>query len=412
MGLRLRENVIAISAAGLATLLMGWLSLADWSFTDYDAEARPALDALMHGHLLQFLKIAPAYGGSLLLRAPFAAVPRLWSGGELSTFRAAAAPCMAAAAILGVWLVARMRERGASRAARALVLALCVANPIALPALEYGHPEELLGAVLGIFAIVAATRGRPVLSGVLLGVAVANKQWAVLAVGPMLIALPQRRILALLTAGAVAAAVLAPFQLAGSYASQTSAAAQTGALFNPWDWWWFFGNHSHAVRDLAGHVRPGYRVAPAFVGTLAHPLIVAVMVPLTVLYALCRRPLANRNPHDPLLLLALLLLLRCALDPWDFSYYPLPLLLVLTTWEALRFNRVPVLALGATFASWLALQEVTTAKLQLTPDMQALVFLAITVPAALAIAAGLYLPGLAQRLASRSRQRDPVPAAV
>ena len=173
-----RANALVVSAAGLGLLIVGWLSLTDWNWTDYDSEARPALDALVQGHPLLFLQLAPAYGGSLLMRAPFALAPKLWGGGELSMFRGAAAPCMVAVAILGVWLVAQMRARGDTRLARALVLFLCVANPISLPALEYGHPEEMLGAVLCIFAVVLAFRDRPVWSGVLLGLAVANKQWA------------------------------------------------------------------------------------------------------------------------------------------------------------------------------------------------------------------------------------------
>ena len=53
-----------------------------------------------------------------------------------------------------------------------------------------------------------------------------------------------------------------------------------------------------------------------------------------------------------LLLLALLLLLRCVLDPWNVVYYELPFLLALLCWEALcRPERPPVLALAASLAT-------------------------------------------------------------
>jgi hypothetical protein len=65
-----------------------------------------------------------------------------------------------------------------------------------------GHPEELLGAVLCIAAVLVAMRGRAVWAGVLLGLAIANKEWGLVAVGPVLLALPRER-----ACGAVACAV-------------------------------------------------------------------------------------------------------------------------------------------------------------------------------------------------------------
>lgn len=403
----IRENAAALCAAAFGALVVSWLALGDWTWTDYDSEARPAFDALVQGHPILFLKLAPVYGGSLLMRAPFVLVPKLWGGGELSMFRAAAVPCLAAAAVLGVWLVARMRARGDSLAARALVLGLCVANPLILPALEYGHPEELLGAVLCAATVLAAIRDRPVWAGVLLGLAVANKQWAILAVGPVLISLPSRRLLALACAGAVAAAILAPFTLASGSVSQAgTGATSTGSIFNPWQLWWFLGSHAHLVRDIAGHVRPGYRVAPAWVTTHAHLLIAAMMVPLTALYALIHRRGRAGHATDGLLLLALLLLLRCALDPWDMAYYPLAFLIVLTTWEAIRHRRLPVLSLMATLAAWFSIQEVAKPQLHLSPDMQAAIFLVVSVAGGVAIAVALYLPGVAERFAPAGRRRE------
>ena len=118
MRLRIRENALAGAASVLALYVVGWLSLYGWAWTDYDDEVRPAFDALVHGHVLQFLQLAPAYGGSLVLRAPFVLVPNLWGGGDLAVYRAAAVPCLLASAALGVWLLARMRTLGRARSAR------------------------------------------------------------------------------------------------------------------------------------------------------------------------------------------------------------------------------------------------------------------------------------------------------
>jgi len=64
-------------------------------------------------------------------------------------------------------------------------------------ALEIGHPEEVLEGVLCVAALLAAGANRAPLAGVFLGLAIANKPWAVLAAAPMVIVLPERRLLAL-----------------------------------------------------------------------------------------------------------------------------------------------------------------------------------------------------------------------
>jgi len=153
-----RENALCASVAAAASAAMAWLGLYGFAWNDYDNEARPALEALGHWHVLKFLQLAPAYGGSLIERAPFAVIPGLWGGGDLAVYRMLALPCLLAGAALGVWLVARMRSEGSSRLARAVTLAVCVANPVTLCALELGHPEELLGASLCVAAVLVAAR--------------------------------------------------------------------------------------------------------------------------------------------------------------------------------------------------------------------------------------------------------------
>jgi hypothetical protein len=399
---RVRQNLPAVLAASVGILVVGWLALSDWAWNDYDREARPAFDALIGGHLAQFLQLAPAYGGSLVLRAPFVLVPKLWGGDELAIFRAAAAPCLIASGILGVWLVAKMRTLGRAKIARAAALMLCVANPMTLSALESGHPEELLGAVFCIAAVLAAIGNRPVWAGVLLGLAIANKEWALIAAGPVLMALPERRVRALLAAGTVVVAVLAPLAAAGRFGTQLHlAATPTASIFTPWQVWWFIGPHAHVIPVGQPWAT---RVEPAWLVQLAHPLIVAIAVPLTLLCVWLRRGGAPRPSSEALLLLLLVLLLRCMLDPWDNTYYPLPFLLALLVWEVLTFKRPPVLALAGSFAAWFVFQYAVPSH-AVGPDAQSLLFLAFTVPALVAIAASLYAPGVSHGLALKMRRR-------
>lgn len=393
MLLRLRENAPWIGFAGLCTALMAWLGLYGFAWNDYENEARPAFEALVHGHLLSFLQLAPVYGGSLILRAPFALLTDLWGGGELAAYRMVSLPGLLACAALGIYLVTFMHARGRPALWRAIALGVCVANPLTLSALELGHPEELLGGVLCVVAVLLAYREQPLWAGLVLGVAIANKEWALLAVGPVLLALPVRRWLCLACAAVTAAVILGPLVLAGgaSFTAGTSAAATpSSVIFQPWQVWWFFGHHGPIIRGSFGVIKVGYRTGPSWAGIVSHPLIIAVTLPLSAL--LWR---AKRRQGDALLLLALLLLLRCMLDTWDIGYYSLPFIFALLTWETMTLERLPVLAALASLCGWVSFQWLPT---QVSPDAQAAVFLLFSVAALSAIAMRLYAPGVYGRL--------------
>jgi hypothetical protein len=384
-----RENAACAFLAACGCGAMAWLGLYGFGWNDYETEARPAFEALTHGHVLAFLRLAPAYGGSLIERAPFALLPGLWGGGALAVYRAVAAPCLLATALLGVWLLMRMRRVGAPRLPRVLALGVCVANPITLRALELGHPEELMGACLCIAAVLLASsssdgRDHSLLAGVLLGLAIANKEWALLATGPVLLALPAgRRLRCLAGAGVSAALVLVPLMLvsAGGFLASSRAAAAPGAsvIFQPWQLWWFLGHHGALVHGLFGALKPGYRVAPSWTGTVSHPLVLAAGLALAAsLWPRARRRALSEQ--DALLALALVLLLRCLLDTWDTSYYMLPFLLALLAWEVGREpRRPPRLALACTVLAWITFQWLPE---HATADLQSAAFLAWSLPLA------------------------------
>ena len=406
----LRDKAIASCVAAAGLLVVVWFGVRGASLADWNVEARPAVDALLAGHAVRFLQLAPAYGGSLILRSPFVLLTKLWHGGNAAVYAASAAPCLAATAALGTWLSAQMRKRGASLLACAVVILLCTANPLAVPALQLGHPEELLGAVLSIAAVLCAMHDRPVWAAVLLGLAIPNKEWAVLAVGPMLVALPRARLRAIVTMGAVAGALFAPFLIGASsgYVAQTSAAGlNTGSIFQPWQLWWFLGRPAHII----SHLTSGYRISPGWVARLGHTLAIALMLPLSAVYARLPRTRARPRPHDVLLLLALLFVLRCVLDPWDISYYSLPFLLALPTWESLTFDRPPVLSVTASFAAWFVFRETGWGALNLPLDTQALVFTIVSIPSVIGLAMAVYSPGVLPVLTRRSC-RGPVVAAM
>ena len=406
-----RQVAAALFLAVGACVALALVGMPTMAFTDYETEAEPALQALRDGHLAEFLQLAPSYGGSLILRGPFAVLPNLWSGGDLALFRLMAVPCLAAGAFLAVLLWSRSRAAGAGRGVAAVVLLLCAANPITLRALEIGHPEELLGGALCVGAVLAGGARRPILAGVLLGLAVANKPWAVLAAVPVAVALgphtrhaaaARRRWRAIVgdprfragaAAFAVAGLVLAPLVIAGSAAiAQAGETARTsGQIFQPWQIWWFVGDHAGPVYGLFGE-KPGYRTPPGWISEVARPLVVLVPLALSLMCAVRLR----RQPwHDALLLLAVVFLLRCVLDPWNISYYAIPFLLALLAWEVHARRGLPLFSVSATLLTWVSFEELPRFA---GPDAQALFYLAWTLPLAIALSWQLLAPrGFAPR---------------
>jgi len=169
-------------------------------------------------------------------------------------------------------------------------------------------------------------------SGLVLGATIACKPWALLAVGPVLLAAPGRRVRLLVACGATAAAALAPFYVGpgAAHASGSLRGLRLAPLyFHPEQLFWPLRTKVFAP----GSTTPGYR-GPEFIAQLAHPAIVALALPLSGGFAWRLRAGAVQR-RDALALLALLLLLRCLLDPWNTTYYLVPGVLALVAWEAL-----------------------------------------------------------------------------
>jgi len=389
MRLRRREIVALCALALVGALAMDWLFTWPVASNDYSVEAAGPLAALLHGHVAAFLRSAPAYGPSLALRSPFALLGSLAHGSTLLVYRLGALPCLLALAAVGVYGAVALRAGGHGWPSALLALAICVANPISYYALQIGHPEELLGAALCVAAVVAARAGRPLSAGVLLGLAVANKDWGLLAVGPVIIALPAQRARALLVAAGVAALLLAPIALASS--SLTAAVrrlemANSGELtFYPQQFWWFLGIHGHMLPSMRGQVPDGFRLPPTWLRGRAHSLIIWLGLSLGWL-ALMRRVPRERA----LSLLALVLLLRCALDPWDIVYYTLPFIVALASWEATCCQRPPWASLASVVVAWLVFEALPP---HISLDATALAFIAPALVALFALAFSTYRAG-------------------
>jgi Glycosyltransferase family 87 len=366
-----------LALAGAALVLYLGSPTEDVYWSDFNAEAWPAFERLLAGDVAGFLAASPvAYGGSMVIREPFGLLAGvLGFDSEPGVFRVTALPCILALAALAAHLAGRARGWWL------LVLGLGAANPIAWQAVWFGHPEELLATALAVAAVLAALDGRAVLAGALLGLAVASKQWAVLAVLPTVLAAPRHRIRLLATAAGAGGAVMLPILLAdaGSFAAAQQAVGSSAQWFRPRQLWWPLGAPPPPELDLPADAA----VTPAWLVPVAKPLIVSLSVPLAALW------LRRRGPRsDALLLLALLLLVRCLLDPWNVIYYHLPFVIALLAWEVCSGRRVPALSLLATGAVWLSFNSYD-ASVGYGPW---LAYIAWTLPLAAYLAIQLYRP--------------------
>jgi hypothetical protein len=361
---------------------------------DYFWDSGPAIDALVRLDLHDFFAEQPLMGSfSLLVRAPF--VAPVFHGDLATVFLAGALPCVAALAALAAALVRRMRERPALEVAAVVVVA--VANPLTARALHWGHPEELLAAALAVGGVLAAARGRGLLSGVLLGCAIATKQWALLALVPAL--LVAGRDFRLLAACAVVVAALTVPLLVGNpdrfmvvvhAASSTSpehalgvksAPVFDGARVNPSSVWFPLATRVEADGG------PAY-LASEWLGRLSHPLILLLGLPLWGAASLRRR----RTERDALLLLALVLAGRCALDPMSLDYYHVPLLATLAALAATGGLRETRVALAAATGLSLAFAAPAASRFDLAEQgwPACLAYLAVMLPLAAWLARELY----------------------
>jgi hypothetical protein len=370
---------------------------------DYFSDAGTAIDALARGDLSSFFANQPLMGSfSVIVRAPFVAA--VFDQSIDTVYFAGALPCLLATVVLGLALARMVADRGQPPAVQGLVAGLAVINPLTFRALHWGHPEELLAGALCVGAVLAALRERQLMAGVLLGLALATKQWALLAVLPALLATPSRRLPLLAVAAGVATALTLPLALvdvdgfaavAQGAAGQTSAAAST----TPWNVWW-------PLADLSPVAGGGSRwFGPEWVATISHPAIVLAALPLSALLWLRR----DRRPDDALLLLALLFLLRCLLDNWSNDYYHVPFFLSLLAWETQRRPGVPHLSLAVAILLGISFWPAQTQVFGGSADAAPLLFagyVAWAVPLAAGLALTLYRP---QALREYHRRRGASP---
>jgi Glycosyltransferase family 87 len=397
-------RVAAAGAFALALVLMLRSAFPLAPGLDYFQDASGAIDALARGDVGDFLDQRALMGTfSLLLRAPFVALVFEQSLGVV--YFAGVLPCFAAVMALAFVLRRRMMALGRPAAAVGLVTVVALLNPGVMRSIHWGHPEELLAGALCAGAILAATRGRSPIAGLLLGLAVATKQWALIAAVPVLLAATERRVVVALVAGAVALALTLPSVLAAptTFVTVNRVAVQASGPIGPANVWWPISRARTAEERAVTSPGFGYAI-PAWLAGATHPLIVLTSLPLGWLFWRRRARLA---PEDALGLLALLLLLRCLLDPWNNDYYHAPFLLALLAWEAVARSGWPRLTLLAAVALALTFpaSAMTFTELSAAGGRLGATYLGWAVPLAGWLAIGVFSPATRDAIVAGVRAR-------
>jgi hypothetical protein len=310
---------------------------------DYAVDAQPSLLALVHGDLSGFARLQGAMGPvSIALRAPFVAIARAAGADQLWEYRVGAAACLVPVNVFALAFGRRLLARGTPAEVVVVVVALFAVNPIVFNALQAGHPEEPLAAVLAVVAVLCATGGRSLVALIVLAAAVATKQSALVAVGPVLFALaPATRNRAAMVLAAACAVLIAPFALGGlsTFWDKNLELLRGSRVALPFSPWWLIGSGGTAVRPV-----------PEWVGLVGRTLTLTVPLVAAGLLARCRHGRLDRDLA--LALLALASLLRCLLDPADNPYYHLPAIAALCAWEALRRPTLPWLTIITSGVLW------------------------------------------------------------
>jgi hypothetical protein len=282
-------------------------------------ESSPYLTALP----LYPILLAPlvAVGQALGLSEPPAPTPTMWF--LLAPFTVG----LAVPLLHQVRGLVRDAEAGGGALSAQVWTAVLVAAPVLV---VFGHGEDAL-ALLGVLAAVRlAARERWAEAGLLLGLAVASKQWAVLALPALLARCGPRERGRLAAAGLALPAALALFVLAVDWAHASR------ALLHPPNY-------------------PGYGHAALWVHAGAATVVTAPfrLGALALAVALAGRSRGGASPSRLLAVLGVALLARCAFEPVVHVYYLGPGLCLLLLHERVATGRCARTAvLGGLLVAW------------------------------------------------------------
>lgn len=346
---------IALAVVGLA--IVTYYSARGGVGLDYRFDARPAIDALAHARFGDVLDEPPAMGPvSIVLRAPFVALADAFGAADIGRYRIGSLASLVPVVVVALFVTRMPGARQQPFYARlAFVVIFCAAGPV-FRALAFGHPEEPLAGALAVAAVVAAAAARPGLALVILVLAAATKPTAILAAAPAFVALPvaRRSELVRRIGPALVGAVIVLAAGALAVKSRALELLNTGREVRFESVWWrFAADDPRVVFDGVAARTVEHRDLAAWIGRVTHPLIPLLLFPAAFLHARFGR----QTTAAAMALLALLMLLRCVLDPVSNPYYHAPFVMALAAWELLERPGLPAITILGAGGLWLALYK-------------------------------------------------------
>ncbi len=389
-----RSWVSVVSGATLAaSLVLGIIlfGLSDFrDRNDFHLELWPAYQALYAGHVRSFISLSPSYIGAVVWRAPFALIAMALGAGWKVTYFVTAVPCLIAVPLFGVWFASRSSLRPArGRQVMGLFAAIAVVDPVLWYAGILGHPEELVGTVLALAAVILAADRRMIIALVFVALAVLNKP-GLIEIVPVVIAARRARYSGVLLAlGVIGAGLYALDNLTTLFvglhlpASLQNGAITAGAGFYPFQLLWGFGANSYWVVH-------------------EHALFPLLSVGLVAIWLLRRRLVPEAREmtdlrREALWLAALLLLVRTAVEPWDNTYYNIPFVLCLLCLDG---DGIPVMAIAASLGVLMLVP--TNRILPVSASGQAALYAVVVIPVLCALLWRTLGPHTARSLSAHS----------
>ena len=375
----LQPALIALVALLAAAAVVAVVDPSTGDYVTDDAQnvdnSGPVIDALIEGDLGRAVEVQPVVGPlSIVLRLPFAAAGRALAG-SAGEYAFGAAVCLWVLAVLGAALALRAHRLSRERLTGPVVLLLLVANPATISAMDVGHPEDLLAAALATCSIILAARNRPVLTGLVLAMAVAAKPWAALA-GPVALLVLDAGHRRTIVAGALACLILlVPPMLSNPerMGEGSRVLTEQPRVYATSAWWPLA--EEHPLPPTAGpDVKRPFVMPAGLTRSAGQTAILALTVLLSLAYVRRRREI---GVEAGLSLLAGLMLARCVLDPLNLYYYGVPFLVALVAWETYARRGIPVVSIVASIALWATVSPPAT-----NPALACALFLAWAVPAA------------------------------
>ena len=357
-----RENAPCALMALVGSATLAWLGLYGFAWNDYENEARAGLRRAR----ARPRRAVPAPGAGLRRLARRAralcADPRSVGrrrAGCLPHGRAALPARLRAARRLAGRAHARRGTSGASARGRARRCASPTRSRCAR--WKSAIPRSCSAPACASRPCCWPATERGLWAGIALGLAFANKEWALLGAGPVLLALPaHRRAACAAVAVGVAAAVLAPLALVRSGGFVTADSRhRRGAQSGSFSRGRCGGSSASTARSCTGRSAwPSPAIASRQAGRRRSATRSSSLAGLAPGLGLWLRGRGGRaGVRSALLALALAMLLRCVLDTWDTEYYLLPFVLALLAWElGAPVMRPPVIALSVSVLAWLSFQ--------------------------------------------------------